>query len=238
MTPRPWRGFWNSLGTAALVKMGAGKAGPAVEAKTPAAEQPWQRAAKQRRLAFMMLTLLSTVIASTLFAGVQPDYDNVWLEYGQIGLYGLLSGWVVTGFVTAMMGFYVSVRGDKHSLSVKQVAGHSMNPEARTAIIMPICNEDVATVFAGLRATCESVASTGHAKQFDVFVLSDSTNSSNCFAWPVAATDSQVARRPANTVATSSLQIGMMIAVRASEFIGWSATCLTESACLSPRTAT
>ncbi|RYF65413.1 MAG: glucans biosynthesis glucosyltransferase MdoH, partial [Comamonadaceae bacterium] len=176
MTPRPWRGFWNSLGTAALVKLGAGKAERHVDAKAPAADLPWQRAAKQRRLAFMMLTLLSTVIASTLFAGVQPDYDNVWLEYGQIGLYGLLSGWVVTGFVTAMMGFYVSVRGDKHSLSVKQVAGHAMNPEARTAIIMPICNEDVATVFAGLRATCESVASTGHARQFDVFVLSDSYN--------------------------------------------------------------
>ncbi|MBW8717546.1 MAG: glucans biosynthesis glucosyltransferase MdoH, partial [Variovorax paradoxus] len=124
--------------------------------------------------AFMALTLLSTVIASVLFAGVQPDYDNVWLEYGQIGLYGLLSGWVVTGFVTALMGFYVSVRGDKHALSVKQVANHPMNPEARTAIIMPICNEDVSTVFAGLRATCESVAATGHAKQFDVFVLSDS----------------------------------------------------------------
>ena len=25
MTPRPWRGFWNSLGTAALVKLGAGR---------------------------------------------------------------------------------------------------------------------------------------------------------------------------------------------------------------------
>ena len=124
----------------------------------------------------MMLTLLSTVIASSLFASVQPDYDNVWLEYGQIGLYGLLSGWVVTGFVTALMGFYVSVRGDKHALSAKQVVNHPMNPEARTAIIMPICNEDVATVFAGLRATCESVAATGHAKQFDVFVLSDSYN--------------------------------------------------------------
>lgn len=122
----------------------------------------------------MALTLLSTVVASALFAGVQPDYDNIWLEYGQIGLYGLLSGWVVTGFVTALMGFYVSVRGDQHALSVKQVANHPMNPEARTAIIMPICNEDVATVFAGLRATCESVAATGHAKQFDVFVLSDS----------------------------------------------------------------
>ena len=177
MAPRPWRGFWNSLGTALLVKLGAGGK-PETESAEAGAQvkQPWQRAAAQRRFAFMALTLLSTVIASTLFAGVQPDYDNVWLEYGQIGLYGLLSGWVVTGFVTALMGFYVSVRGDKHALSVKQVAHHPMNPEARTAIIMPICNEDVATVFAGLRATCESVATTGHAKQFDVFVLSDSYN--------------------------------------------------------------
>ena len=42
---------------------------------------------------------------------------------------------------------------------------------------MPICNEDVATVFAGLRATCESVAATGHGQTFDVFVLSDSYDS-------------------------------------------------------------
>ena len=174
MAPRPWRGFWNSLGTAALVKMGAGDKTVRTAPAATAAEQPWQRAAKQRRLAFMVLALVSTVLASTLFAAVQPDYDNVWLEYGQIGLYGLLSGWVVTGFVTALMGFYVSVRGDKHALSAKQVVDHPMNPEARTAIIMPICNEDVATVFAGLRATCESVAATGHAKHFDVFVLSDS----------------------------------------------------------------
>ncbi|MGI4779587.1 MAG: glucans biosynthesis glucosyltransferase MdoH [Janthinobacterium lividum] len=174
MTPRPWRGFWNSVGTATLVKLGAGDKSASTAPAPTAAELPWQRAAKQRRLVFMALALVSTVLASTLFAGVQPDYDNVWLEYGQIGLYGLLSGWVVTGFVTALMGFYVSVRGDKHSLSAKQVVGHPMNPEARTAIIMPICNEDVATVFAGLRATCESVAATGHAKHFDVFVLSDS----------------------------------------------------------------
>ncbi|MDN8616760.1 glucans biosynthesis glucosyltransferase MdoH [Variovorax ginsengisoli] len=172
MAPRPWRGFWNSIGTALLVKLGAGRNAAAQAA--PSARQPWQRAASQRRLAFLALTVLSTVAAATLFARVQPDYDNLWLEYSQIALYAVLSGWVVTGFVTALMGFYVSVRGDKHALSGKQVADHPMNPEARTAIIMPICNEDVATVFAGLRATCESVAATGHAKQFDVFVLSDS----------------------------------------------------------------
>ncbi|WP_225781044.1 glucans biosynthesis glucosyltransferase MdoH [Xenophilus sp. Marseille-Q4582] len=175
MTPRPWRGFWNSIGTALLLKLGAGTRDAAVPAQ-PFPPQPWQRAAKQRRTVFTLLALLSTVLASTLFAQVQPDYDNKLLEWGQIALYGLLSGWVVTGFVTALMGFYVSVRGDKHALSAKQVAHHPMNPEARTAIVMPICNEDVATVFAGLRATCESVANTGHAPQFDVFVLSDSYN--------------------------------------------------------------
>ncbi|WP_295541637.1 glucans biosynthesis glucosyltransferase MdoH [uncultured Pseudacidovorax sp.] len=174
MTPRPWRGFWNSIGTALLLKMGAGRAPAAAQPAGPV--QPWERAAKRRRLTFTMLALLSTVLASVLFAQVQPEYDSALLEYGQIALYGLLSGWVVTGFVTALMGFYVSVRGDKYALSAKQVVDHPMNPEARTAIIMPICNEDVATVFAGLRATCESVANTGHAKQFDVFVLSDSYN--------------------------------------------------------------
>ncbi|VTU15885.1 glucans biosynthesis glucosyltransferase MdoH [Variovorax sp. RA8] len=174
MTPRPWRGFWNSIGTALLVKLGAGGKAAASASRAPQRSQAWERAAQQRRLAFMALTVFSTVVASTLFARVQPDYDNLWLEYSQIALYGLLSGWVVTGFVTALMGFYVSVRGDKHALSAKQVADHPMNPEARTAIVMPICNEDVATVFAGLRATCESVAATGHARQFDVFVLSDS----------------------------------------------------------------
>ncbi len=173
MVPRPWRGFWNSIGTALLVKLGAGGkvAGP-----VDAPKLPWQRAAAQRRLAFLALTVFSTVIAATLFARLQPEYDNLWLEYGQIALYAVLSGWVVTGFVTALMGFYVSVRGDKHSLSAKQVANHPMNPQARTAIIMPICNEDVSTVFAGLRATCESVGATGNAGQFDVFVLSDSYN--------------------------------------------------------------
>ena len=36
--------------------------------------------------------------------------------------------------------------------------------DARTAIVMPICNEDVPRVFAGLRATYESLARTGDAR--------------------------------------------------------------------------
>ena len=173
MKPLPWRGFWNSIGTAIL--MAANRVASPVRSEprqTPPAA--WELAAERRRMAFAVLTLLSTIIASSLFANVQPNYDNAFLEWGQIALFGLLSAWVVSGFVTALMGFWVMVRGDSHTLSAKQVMGHTLDPDARTAIIMPICNEDVATVFAGLRATCESVAATGHSKTFDVFVLSDS----------------------------------------------------------------
>jgi membrane glycosyltransferase len=169
MVPQPWRGFWNSIFTAALSRLVRGH----MAATSP--RQPWQDSAGRRRLAFALLTLASAGGATALFAAAQPDYGNAWLEWGQIALFATLSIWVVTGFVTALMGFYVSLRGDARALSARGVREHAMNPQARTAIIMPICNEDVATVFAGLRATCESVAATGHARAFDVFVLSDTS---------------------------------------------------------------
>ncbi len=173
MTPRPWRGFWSSMATAALMPFV--KTGASVNRSAEGLE-PWQHAAKQRRTVFVLLTLLSTALATYLFADMQPAYDNAWLEYGQIVLFALLSGWVVTGFMTAMMGFYVTLRGDPYGLSAKNVQHHTLDAATRTAIIMPICNEDVRTVFAGLRATCESVAIAGHVRAFDVFVLSDSND--------------------------------------------------------------
>ncbi|HEY3048122.1 MAG TPA: glucans biosynthesis glucosyltransferase MdoH, partial [Polaromonas sp.] len=183
MVPRPWRGFWNSVGTAALlplltlVKL-TGSTGTETAPAPWVSEklEPWQQVAKRRRAVFVALTVLSTVLATGIFADMQPDYNNAWLEYGQIGLFALLSAWVVTGFMTAMMGFWVTLFGDAHTLSAKKVQHHTLDAATRTAIIMPICNEDVRTVFAGLRATCESVASTGHTQAFDVFVLSDSNN--------------------------------------------------------------
>ncbi|MCZ2497815.1 glucans biosynthesis glucosyltransferase MdoH [Xylophilus sp. Kf1] len=176
MAPRPWRGFWKSVGAGMQTAVTGRQSAPSVIDRERKSPEAWQRAANARRLTFLLLTLLTTTVATTLFAGVQPDYDNAWLQYGQIALFAVLSAWVVTGFTTALMGFWVSLRGDPHTLSSKEVRDHAMNADARTAIIMPICNEDVATVFAGLRATCESVAATGNAKVFDVFVLSDSYN--------------------------------------------------------------
>ena len=176
MAPRPWRGFWNSIGTAVLAS-----ASRLLPPRTPKLRpsglpkpQAWEIAANRRRTAFVMLTLLSTVLAASLYISAQPEDEHTWLQSAQLVLFAVLSAWVVTGFVTALMGFWVLLRGDRHTLTAASVRDHALNPDARTAIIMPICNEDVATVFAGLRATCESLIGTSHAKQFDVFVLSDS----------------------------------------------------------------
>ena len=198
MAPRPWRGFWNSLATAALLPFVKSDTAAAPKHVPAATLAPWQRAAKRRRATFVALTLLSTALASSLFANMQPDYDNAWLQYGQLALFALLTAWVVTGFMTAMMGFYVTLFGDAHSLSSKKVQHHTLDTSTRTAIIMPICNEDVRTVFAGLRATCESVAVTGHVKNFDVFVLSDSNNPAIIKAERAAWEDlrSQLASQP------------------------------------------
>ena len=180
MVPRPWQGFWHSLAKAALkpVQRWMGRTetqAPAVRVTTEKLA-PWQHAAQRRRATFLVLTVISTALATSLFTDLQPDYDNAWLQVGQATLFTLLSAWVVTGFMTAMMGFYVMLRGDAHSLSAKKVQHHTLDVATRTAIIMPICNEDVRTVFAGLRATCESIAQTAHVRSFDVFVLSDSND--------------------------------------------------------------
>jgi len=176
MAPRPWRGFWNSIGTAVLAS-----ASQWLPPRTPKIlpsgvpkPQAWEIAANRRRTVFVLLTVLSTVLAASLYTSVQPEAESTWLQTAQLVLFSVLSAWVITGFVTALMGFWVLLRGDRHTLTAASVRDHALSPDTRTAIIMPICNEDVATVFAGLRATCESLIGTGHAGQFDVFVLSDS----------------------------------------------------------------
>lgn len=170
MVPVPWQGFWRSIGLGLRGLLSPRATG------LQAPEAPWQTAARRRRRAFLALAALSTLTAAVLFGVAQPADGSPWLRGLHALLFVVLTTWVVTGFVTALMGAWVLLFGDPHALSAGAVRDHPMNRDARTAVIMPICHEDVATVFAGLRATCESLVATGHAGQFDVFVLSDSAD--------------------------------------------------------------
>ena len=48
-----------------------------------------------------------------------------------------------------------------------------MTPAGRIAIVMPVHDEDPASVFRSLRATVASLDATGRSRAFDIFLLSD-----------------------------------------------------------------
>ncbi len=79
------------------------------------------------------------------------------------------------GCMQGLYGFVLRIFGDKHRITLMtDYRGRSI-ASATTALLFPICNEDVVRVFEGLRATYLSVARTGLLDRFDFFVLSDST---------------------------------------------------------------
>jgi len=178
MLPRPWTGLRDGL---------FGRAeSPADPAAAPAA---WELAARTRRRLLLALVMVATAFAAIVLASAQPTMTHPLLQGLQIGLFSLLFAWVAAGCFTALMGFRVMVRGDKHSLSAASAGDEPIPASVRTALIMPICHEDVATVFAGLRATAESLGRAGALDAFDLFVLSDSKDEATIAAERAAYED-------------------------------------------------
>ena len=130
-----------------------------------------------RRVLLLLLVALGAIIGTDYMVDIMPTHGRDWAERGLLALFAILFAWVSAGFWTAVLGAWVMLRGHDRRAITNVLRGDGaaapIAPEARTAIIMPICNEDVATVFAGLRATCESLARTEAAARFDFFVLSD-----------------------------------------------------------------
>jgi len=140
----------------------------------------WQAAANLRRLALLVLVVSQVYFFTSAMAAVLPYHGRRMLEMAILILFAILTAWVSLGFWTAIMGFVVKVTGgDRFAISASAAADVPIDEHARTAVIMPICNESVARVFAGLRATHESLARTGELQHFDFFILSDSSDADN-----------------------------------------------------------
>jgi membrane glycosyltransferase len=172
MAPEPWRigamfPFLRRRRQRAL--------GPADDPSEPGRRR-WHRAATLRRVVLLVLIVAQTVYATDFMAAVLPYHGRQPLELGILAMFAILILWVSAGFWTAMAGFVVQLRGrDRYSISAHGALATPIAPGSRTAIVMPICNENVARVFAGLRATHDSLVRTGEIERFDFFVLSDSS---------------------------------------------------------------
>ncbi len=185
MSPTPWSGNPVRRLLRGLKARWLGRRGLATRAaqtNTPAPPRSlWRVAARNRRVVLGVLTVAQALAATYYMQSILPYKGTLPVEHWLVGailaLYLILFMWVGLGFWTALMGFFVLARGhDKYSITASIGADQLIPADARCAILMPICNEDVARVFAGLRATIESVDATDAAGNFDYFILSDTSD--------------------------------------------------------------
>ncbi len=195
VVPEPWRTNILIRGWRRLT--GRTNAPAPEKRELPAAR--WRWVGSMRRYILLALMIGQTLVAGWYMKGILPyqgwsfvDLDEVlhqpllqtaaqvWpyaLQTTILILFGILFCWVSAGFWTALMGFLELLTGrDKYRISGSSAGNEPIEKGARTALVMPICNEDVPRVFAGLRATFESVAATGDLDRFDFFVLSDTND--------------------------------------------------------------
>lgn len=130
-----------------------------------------------RRWLYLFLVLASTVAAVTQMAGVFQLDGFSAREIAILVLFAILFAWIASSFWMTVFGAVARATGQE-LLPLRPAAGPSA---ARTAILMPIYNEDVGRVFAGVRAIRESAG-----PDFDFFILSDSTNPANWVAEELA----------------------------------------------------
>lgn len=149
--------------------------GPAPFVPAPGDRRPL----RLRRLILLALVLLGAWVGTSWMADVLPNHGKGVEETGLLMLFGVLFGWISAGFWTALMGALELLRGPGRGPLARRLAAAPIlpiDPSVRTAIVMPICNEHVPTVFGGLAATVDSLRATGESAAFDVFVLSDTND--------------------------------------------------------------
>ncbi|QDZ29438.1 glucans biosynthesis glucosyltransferase MdoH [Noviherbaspirillum sp. UKPF54] len=175
MVPQPW-GALNPL--ARWLRAGGNERRAARAGDAPGPQGASPHNGNLRRVALLALMLAQTGIAAYFMREVLPYQGATAAEAAMLVLFALLFCWVSAGFWTALAGFMALVRGDdRYLISRARNDRAPIDPGARTAIVMPICNEDVGRVMAGLRATYESLQRSGELARFDFFVLSDSGSS-------------------------------------------------------------
>ena len=132
------------------------------------------RRLNRRRFLFFSAIFMLTSLATWFMADLLWRKGITRLEASLLALFSILFAHIAAGFCTAIAGHYVLTRGGD-SCRVTADPGEADGPPlASTAIVMPICNEDVSRVFEGLRVVFRSMQATGKLEHFDFFVLSDS----------------------------------------------------------------
>ena len=143
---------------------------------------------RNRRVFTGVMVFLVTAPAVVLMADLhlRTGYDS-W-KLAHLIVFTLLFAMLALGALQALLGFILRRQGgDSCRISASVDWVEDRGPLAvRTALVMPICNEDAGRVMAGVRAIYESLEADGRLPEFDFFILSDSNNPNSWVAEEVA----------------------------------------------------
>ncbi|MES2694343.1 MAG: glucans biosynthesis glucosyltransferase MdoH [Verrucomicrobiota bacterium] len=134
----------------------------------------------QRRMRVATLVLVLTLPAVLAMADLhwRSGFD-LW-KVAHLFLFTILFAQLAFGVAQAWIGFRLRRAGGDPLRIVR-----TLDPEddealgVPTAVIMPICNEDVTRVMEGVRVIYESIQANGKLANCDFFILSDSPNPNN-----------------------------------------------------------
>ncbi|HTA30422.1 MAG TPA: glucans biosynthesis glucosyltransferase MdoH [Candidatus Cybelea sp.] len=138
----------------------------------PRVRQGW------RVFIFYSSAVLLTGLTSWLFADLL--WRTGWSSSSMflLGVFMVLVLLIAVGCMHGVFGFVLRLTGDRRITQLKDYRGQSIR-DASTALVFPICNEQVPRVCEGLRATYQSLQKTGLLDRFDFYILSDSSNPDN-----------------------------------------------------------
>ena len=127
-----------------------------------------------RRTLVILPAIAMTVQAAREMLSVLDQGGMTTLIVLLLVLFVALFAWIALSFTSSVAGFLSCLFRGGRRLGVG--AGPLPAPTVRTALLMPTYNEQPSRVMAGLEAIAASLAETGCGAQFDIFVLSDTTD--------------------------------------------------------------
>lgn len=121
-----------------------------------------------RRTLAVAFTLLIAVLATQLAMDVFFADGVDWVDYIRITLSAITAAWIAWGASIGLGGLLGRTMAAPPAQSLDQ-----LSPQTRTAILVPVYNEDPEATLTSAAAMAASLAETPYAAHFDLVVLSD-----------------------------------------------------------------
>jgi membrane glycosyltransferase len=130
-----------------------------------------------RRIVYAILTVITAITGVYMMYDILSANGITMLEAVILILFAISFCWISTAFWSAMFGFILlMLRLDPLTLKpIDSFYDDALPITTRTAVVMPIYNEDTHRVIAGFEATLNSLVATGEIEHFDFYMLSDTT---------------------------------------------------------------